>query len=145
MASFQRHFPRMYLAVGVSAFAAFMLWDTFRVWHSPIRGTAAFNMGTLVGLGLGLVSDVGWVVTLYRNRSNGRFAWWQWVTAVLWMIAIIMAHPKSPGGVATVTTAYTVGALWYEIAAFIGTAVSLATILTRRATVRRSLTRNRHA
>lgn len=129
---FQRRFPRTYLASGVLAFAAFTLWDAVRLWHSPIRGTAAFDAGTYIGLGFGLAAAVAWVVTLYRARPGARFAWWQWTTASLWFVALVTAHSKaSGGGEAAVTNAYTVAALWYEIAAFVGFAATLAMVLTR--------------
>ena len=89
-------------------------------------------MGTLIGLGCGLVAAAAWVVTVYRARPDARFAWWQWTTASIWFVALITAHLKaSGGGVAAVTNAYTVAALWYEIAAFVGFAAALAIVLTR--------------
>jgi hypothetical protein len=137
--AFQRRFPRTYLASGWLIFAAFTVWDTVRVWQSPIRETTAFTMGTLIGLGLGLAAAVGWVVTLFRARwSADRFAPWQWATVGLWVVAVVVAHPKGHGGGLPVTNGYIVAALWYEIAAFVGSAVSFAMAVTQgRAPARR--------
>jgi DMSO reductase anchor subunit len=99
--------------------------------ESPIRGISAFNSGTLVGVTFGLIAATGWIVALYRNRTNSRWKWWQWTTAILWIIAIITTHRKY-GPQPAVTNSYMFGTLWYEIMAFLGAAASLAAILVRQ-------------
>lgn len=129
--SFQNRFPRTYLAIGALAFASFTFWDVMRVWESPIRGTSAFDAGTLVGVGFGLIVATGWIVAVYLNRASSPWKWWQWTTAMLWTIAVVTTHGKG-GPQPAVTNLYTVGALWYEILAFVGAAATLATILFRQ-------------
>ena len=133
-------FPRTSTAIGSVAFAGFVLWDIVRVWDSPIRGSMAWAEGTLVGLTFGVTAAVGWFVTVWRPDSPQDFVWWQWASCGLLFLALVTTHEKGRPQ-PSVTNGYVVGALWYEIAAFLGTAVTLATITGRQLLRRRRIHR----
>jgi hypothetical protein len=119
------------------AFGAFAAWQADRLWTSPIRGTVAFDTGLIVGLGIGLVAAAAWVVTLYRKPSNGRWVWWQWTSAIVWLAAMVVTGPRDRVGRVpplVPTNAFIVGALSYVIAAFVGSGLALGVVLVRRAT-----------
>jgi hypothetical protein len=135
--AFQRRYPRAFLTLGVLAFAAFAAWQADRVWTSPIRGTVAFDTGLILCLGIGLFATACWIVTLYRKPSNGRWAWWQWTSAIVWLTAMVVTGPRDRAGRVpplAPTNAFIVGALSYVIAAFVGSGFALAVVLVRRAT-----------
>lgn len=77
-----------------------------------------------------------WVVALYRRPSHGRWAWWQWTSAIVWLIAMVITGPRDRVGrmpPLAPTNAFIVGALAYVIAAFVGSGLALGAVLMRRA------------
>jgi hypothetical protein len=137
MLAFGQRYPWTFRTLGVLAFAAFAAWQADRVWASPIRGTVAFDTGLIVGLGIGLLATACWVVTVYRKPSNGRWAWWQWTSAIVWLTAMVITGPRDRVGRVpplALTNAFIVGAVTYVIAAFVGSGLALGAVLVRRAT-----------
>jgi hypothetical protein len=135
-------FPRTFMAIGSVGFAGFVLWDIFRVWDSPIRGSTAWAEGTLVGLTFGVTAAVGWFVAVGRPDPCQDFVWWQWASGGLLVFAVVTTHEH--GSLQpSVTNGYIVGALWYEIAALLGAAVTLGTVIGRQMVRRRRIHRYR--
>ena len=143
MRSLNDRFPRTFTAISLVAFAAFVVWDIVRAWDSPIRGSTVWVEGTLVGLIFGVTAAVGWVVAVGCNPGPAKdFVWWQWLSCGLWLVALATAH-QNGSRQPSVTNGYVVGALWYEIAAFLGAAVTLAMVIGRQIVRRRRIHRCR--
>jgi hypothetical protein len=96
-------------------------------------------MGTAVGLALGAASVTGWLRAVYRAPSGTRMPWWMWLTVPAWFVVLVTAHAPRAQAEPAVTNAYIVGALWYDITAFGGSAAVLVIAFTfRRQRQRRS-------
>jgi hypothetical protein len=101
------------------------------VWRSPLRPSTTWDAATATAVTLGIAATVGW---LWHVRRPGfrqrRFQAWQWISALALPAAILTTPPFSiythPA-----TTAYDVGALWYQITAFAGIVIVYTDMLRR--------------
>jgi hypothetical protein len=128
---------RVRLSVAVVGFAGFTAWDLQRVWTSPVRVSATWVTGTVIGLTLGITSAACWLRAIYRRPASTRTPWWQWATILAWVVALVTAHASRGHVQPAVTSAYIIGALWYDISAFAGCSALLAIVLTSRRQQRR--------
>lgn len=126
----ERH-PKLYLALGIVVFAAFAIADLVRLVLSPMRGTSGYDLALSIGGGLGIVSAVAWIVAVRRSREPIGFNWWIIMTSVAFLVSIVSTHPRGHTFDA-VTHPFQIGALVYEEAAFLGTALCLAVVIAHR-------------
>jgi hypothetical protein len=118
--------------VGIFVFAGIVLSDLVRVLTSPILGSVTWIVGTMIGLTLGVASAACWIRAGYRPSTTTRMPWWAWVTILAWVVALVTAHAEHDHVPPATTSGYIVGALWYGITGFAGTAILLVIAFTSR-------------
>jgi hypothetical protein len=107
-------------------FAALVWWVVaaiLLVWHSPIRHTNTWAVATTTAVTLGVAATVGWswYVRVQDVREH-RAPAWLWISAILWIIAMISAPPVG-NYIPQPTNAYDIAALWYQVIGFAGTLI----------------------
>jgi hypothetical protein len=131
---------RIGLAIGFAGFVGLVVWDIVRVWTSPVRFTATWNLGTGVGLTLGLISAAFWLSAVNRSADDDDahyrllLPWWVWVTLLAWIVALVTANAttKTDPTPPPATSAYIIGALCYNVTAFATAGILACIALLRR-------------
>jgi len=119
----QENPPRLVrAAAGVVGLPGVVLLDGARLWTSPIAGSVAWWIGTLVGGSVGVAAAALWFRAFRAYRSGGARAvaggpWWAWATGLGLLVTVFTVHGGRGAPTPPIDSAYRVGALWYDVIA----------------------------